>query len=88
MADLEGLTDQGTPLLADLDAAAPALGRLIEAQGTLATASREAFPSLGEALERGRPALIRARPLIQDLRKLGDQLAPGLGEHRRAHRGA
>ena len=76
MAELEGLTDQGTPLLADLDAAAPALGRLIEAQGTLATASRESFPSLGEALERGRPALIRARPLVQDLRKLGDQLAP------------
>jgi len=76
MADLEGLADQGTPLLADLGDAAPALGRLIEGQGTLADASREALPSLGDALERGRPAVIRARPLIQDLGRLGEELAP------------
>jgi ABC-type transporter Mla subunit MlaD len=76
MVDLEGLTDQGTPLLADLGDAAPALGRLIEAQGTLADASRESFPSLGDALERGRPALLRARPLIQDLGRLGQELDP------------
>jgi phospholipid/cholesterol/gamma-HCH transport system substrate-binding protein len=76
MADLEGLTDQGTPLLDDLGAAAPDLGRLIRAQGTLADAGRESFPSLGAALERGRPALIRARPLIRDLGRLGEELAP------------
>jgi ABC-type transporter Mla subunit MlaD len=76
MVDLEGLTDQGTPLLRDVRAAAPALGRLIEGQGTLAEASSESFPSLGDALERGRPALIRARPLIQDLGRLGEELAP------------
>jgi ABC-type transporter Mla subunit MlaD len=76
MSDLETVTDQGTPLLHDLGAAAPDLGRLIKSQGTLADASRDAFPSLGDALERGRPALIHARPLIQDLGALGDQLAP------------
>jgi virulence factor Mce-like protein len=76
MADLEDFTDQGTPLLADLNAAAPALGRLIEAQGTLADAGRESFPSLGDALERGRPALIEARPLIKDLDRLGTQFDP------------
>ena len=76
MADLEDFTDQGTPLLTDLNAAAPALGRLIEAQGTLADASRESFPSLGDALERGRPALIRARPLIRDLGRFGREAAP------------
>jgi ABC-type transporter Mla subunit MlaD len=76
MVDLEGVTDQGTPLLHDLGAAAPDLGRLIKAQGTLADASRESFPSLGDALRRGRPALIQARPLIQDLQRLGTQLAP------------
>ena len=76
MADLEDFADQGTPLLTDLNAAAPALGRLIKAQGTLADASRESFPSLGDALERGRPALINARPLIQDLERLGEQAAP------------
>jgi ABC-type transporter Mla subunit MlaD len=76
MVDLEGFADQGTPLLDDLGAAAPDLGRLIEAQGTLADAARESFPSLGDALERGRPALIRARPLVRDLGRLGKQLAP------------
>ncbi|HEV7846903.1 MAG TPA: MlaD family protein [Thermoleophilaceae bacterium] len=76
MADLEGFADQGTPLLTDLNAAAPALGRLIKAQGTFSDASREAFPSLGDALERGRPALIDARPLIRDLGELGQQTAP------------
>jgi virulence factor Mce-like protein len=76
MADLEGFADQGIPLLADLGDSAPALGRLIKAQGTLADSSRESFPSLGDALERGRPALIRSRPLFQDLTKLGKQLGP------------
>ncbi len=76
MVDLEGLADQGTPLLTDVNASAPDLGRLIKAQGTLADASREAFPSLGDALEVGRPALIRSRPLIQDLSRLGKQLDP------------
>jgi virulence factor Mce-like protein len=76
MADLEDFTDQGTPLLTDLNAAAPALGRLIKAQGTLSDASRESFPSLGDALERGRPALIDSRPLIRDLGRLGKEAAP------------
>jgi ABC-type transporter Mla subunit MlaD len=76
MVDLEGLADQGTPLLTNVKEAAPALGRFIKAQGTLADASRESFPSLGNALERGRPALIRSRPLIQDLARLGTQLNP------------
>ena len=76
MVDLEGFADQGIPLLADLGDSAPALGRLIKAQGTFADSSRESFPSLGDALERGRPALIRSRPLFQDLTKLGKQLGP------------
>jgi phospholipid/cholesterol/gamma-HCH transport system substrate-binding protein len=76
MVDLESLTDQGTPLLTDVNASAPDLGRLIKAQGTLAEASNKAFPSLGDALEVGRPALIRSRPLIQDLSRLGTQIGP------------
>jgi ABC-type transporter Mla subunit MlaD len=76
MVDLESLADQGTPLLTDVNASAPDLGRLIKAQGTLAQASNKAFPSLGDALEEGRPALIRARPLIQDLSKLGTEIGP------------
>ena len=49
MADLGGFADQFTPLLRDLNDAAPALGRLIRGSGTLADAARESFPSLGEA---------------------------------------
>jgi phospholipid/cholesterol/gamma-HCH transport system substrate-binding protein len=76
MVDLEGLADQGTPLLTDVNAAAPDLGRLIKAQGTLADASRKSFPSLGDALDVGRPALIQARPLIKDLSRLGTEIGP------------
>ena len=76
MVDLGTLADQGTPLLTDVNASAPDLGRLIKAQGTLAQASNKAFPSLGDALEVGRPALIRSRPLIQDLSKLGTEIGP------------
>lgn len=76
MADLGEFADQGTPVLSDLGDAAPDLGRLIRSQGTLATASRESFPSLGEALERGRPALLRSQPLIRDLGRLGKQARP------------
>jgi ABC-type transporter Mla subunit MlaD len=76
MADLDDLAVQGTPLLRDLGTAAPQMDDLIKGLGTFSEASRESFPSLGDALERGRPALIRARPLIQDLRRLGRQAAP------------
>ena len=76
MADLEGFTDQATPVFTDLNAAAPAVGRLIKEQGRLADASRDSFPSLGDALERGRPALINSRPLIRDLGRLGRQARP------------
>jgi ABC-type transporter Mla subunit MlaD len=64
------------PLMADLEAAAPQMDRLIKGLGTLSEAGRESFPSLGDALERGRPALIRARPLIQDLGRLGREAGP------------
>jgi ABC-type transporter Mla subunit MlaD len=76
MADLENFADQGTPVFTDLNTAAPALGRLIKSQGTLADAGRDSFPSLGDALERGRPALIDSRPLIRDLGRLGREAAP------------
>ena len=76
MVDLDELAVQGTPLLRDLGTAAPKMDDLIKGLGTVSTAANESFPSLGDALDRGRPALLRARPLIQDLRKLGRQAAP------------
>ncbi|HEY6780832.1 MAG TPA: MlaD family protein [Thermoleophilaceae bacterium] len=76
MADLQGFTDQATPVVANLGSAAPDLARLIKGQGELASAGRESFPSLGDALDRGGPALIAARPLIRNLGRLGAQLGP------------
>jgi ABC-type transporter Mla subunit MlaD len=76
MVDLEGFADQATPVVSDLGEAAPDLDRLIRGQGTISTAGLESFPSLGDALERGRPALIQARPLIKDLGTLGKQVRP------------
>ena len=76
MADLEGFADQGIPVARDLGAAAPGLGRLVAAQGDLADAGRESFPSLGAALERGRPALLRARPLIRELGRFAKDARP------------
>jgi virulence factor Mce-like protein len=76
MADLNQFAVEGTPVARDLRTAAPQMDDLIKNLGTVSTAANESFPSLGQALERGRPALITARPLIQDLRKLGTQAAP------------
>jgi virulence factor Mce-like protein len=76
MADLEGFADQGTPVVHDLGVAAPDLGRLTKALGPFSEASIPAVRSLGRALVRGRPALIRARPLIQDLGRFANDARP------------
>ena len=78
MADLDKVAVQGTPLLRDFGTAAPQMGRLIRGLGTFSTAANESFPSLGDALEQGRPALIRARPLIQQLGELGREAKPAV----------
>jgi hypothetical protein len=78
MADLDKVAVQGTPLLRDFGSAAPQMGRLIRSLGTFSTAANESFPSLGDALEQGRPALIRARPLIQQLGELGREANPAV----------
>ena len=65
MADLEGLADQGTPLLADLGAAAPALDGLIKGLG-----HRSPRPSRESLPEPRRRA--RARPPGADPRAAAD----------------
>lgn len=76
MADLEGFDDQATPVVRNLGKAAPSLARLIQGQGDIATAARKSLPSLGDALERGRPALIDSRPLIQNLGRFAKDAKP------------
>jgi phospholipid/cholesterol/gamma-HCH transport system substrate-binding protein len=76
MADLGAFAGQAAPVFADLRAAGPDVSRLIRAQEPFAETARPAFVSLGDALERGRPALVAARPVIRDLRRLGRDGAP------------
>jgi ABC-type transporter Mla subunit MlaD len=80
MADLDKVAVQGTPLLRDLGTAAPQMARLIKGLGTFSEAATESFPSLGDALETGRPALIRSRPLIRKLGALGREAKPAVAD--------
>jgi ABC-type transporter Mla subunit MlaD len=76
MADLGAFANQAAPVFSDLRAAGPDVSRLIRAQKPFADAALPAFASLGDALERGRPALINAHPVVRDLRRLGRDSAP------------
>jgi virulence factor Mce-like protein len=76
MADLDGFASQAAPVFRDLNAAAPQLNRVFQRLGPFSQAAQPSLLSLGDALERGRPALIRARPLIQDLGRLGRDSRP------------
>jgi ABC-type transporter Mla subunit MlaD len=78
MADLDKVAVEGTPLLRDFGSAASSMGPLIRNLGTFSEAANESFPSLGDALDIGRPALIRARPLIQQLGDLGREANPAV----------
>ena len=80
MADLDKVAVQGTPLLRDLGTAAPQMDDLIKGLGTFSEAANESFPSLGDALEVGRPALIRSRPLIRKLGALGREAKPAVAD--------
>jgi virulence factor Mce-like protein len=76
MADLGGLADQFTPVARDLNTAAPDVSRLIRQLGPFSNAAIPALRSLGKATVTGRPALIRARPLVQDLARFASDANP------------
>ena len=76
MQRLGGLSDQMTPVLGDLQAAAPDVNRLFRELGPFSQAAIPAITSLGDAAELGRPALVASKPIIDDLRKLTDQARP------------
>jgi hypothetical protein len=56
-----------TPVLADLDRAAPDLGRFVLELGPFSRASTPAIVSLGHAADVGRPALLHSQPLLTKL---------------------
>jgi ABC-type transporter Mla subunit MlaD len=76
MVRLGALSDEMTPVLTDLGAVAPDINRMILELGPFSRAGIPALESLGEAADRGTPAVIAARPVITDLRQLANVLLP------------
>ena len=79
MARLEDLTDEQTPLLRDLQRAAPSLNEFFTRLGPFAEASRPAIRSLGRTSDVGVRAFRESREEIAELRRLADA-APTLGK--------
>jgi virulence factor Mce-like protein len=67
MTRLGSLSDEMTPVLTDLDRAAPALNRFVLQLGPFSQAADPAITRLGQASVVGRQALVKARPVVQDL---------------------
>jgi ABC-type transporter Mla subunit MlaD len=76
MVRLGALSDEMTPVLTDLGAVAPDINRMILELGPFSRAAIPAFESLGETADRGTPAVIAARPVIVDLRRLASAAKP------------
>src|SRR5215218_10281063 len=76
MVRLGALSDEMTPVLTDLGEVAPDINRMILELGPFSRAAIPAFESLGEAADRGTPAVIAARPVITDLRRLANSARP------------
>ena len=76
MDRLGSLSGEMAPVLEDLGAQAPAINRVFSELGPFSRAAIPSFRSLGEAAEVGRPALVRSKPIIDDLRRLTDEGRP------------
>ncbi|HWH92598.1 MAG TPA: MlaD family protein [Baekduia sp.] len=79
MQRLGGLADEMTPVLTDLDAAAPDINRFIKQLGPFSEAGTPALESLGDAADVGDQALIKAKPIVTDLRDFAGQAKPLVG---------
>jgi virulence factor Mce-like protein len=76
MTRLGSLSDEMTPVLADLDRAAPSLNRFVLQLGPFSQAADPAITRLGQASVVGRQALVKARPLVQDLGRFASAARP------------
>jgi virulence factor Mce-like protein len=76
MADLGSFSGQATPVVRDVRAAAPDISRLIRQLGPFSNAARPAIRTLGKATVTGRPALIRAHPIVRQLIRFGREGRP------------
>jgi ABC-type transporter Mla subunit MlaD len=76
MQRLGGLADQMTPVLTDLNVAAPQINQVIKQLGPFSAAATPALTSLGDAADVGDQALIKAKPIAGDLRDFAAQAKP------------
>jgi virulence factor Mce-like protein len=76
MTRLGSLSDEMTPVLSDLDRAAPSLNRFVLQLGPFSRAADPAITRLGQASVVGRQALVQARPLVQDLGRFAAAARP------------
>jgi ABC-type transporter Mla subunit MlaD len=76
MQRLGGLADQMTPVLTDLNAAAPQLNQFIKQLGPFSAAATPALTSLGDTADVGDQALLAAKPIATDLRDFAGQAKP------------
>jgi ABC-type transporter Mla subunit MlaD len=76
MERLGSLSDQTTPVLADLHARAGDINNVVRRLGPFSKAAIPAVDSLGEAAKTGTPAVTDARPVIADLRGLAKSVLP------------
>jgi ABC-type transporter Mla subunit MlaD len=67
MERLGGLADEMTPVLSDVGSVAPDVNRFVTRLEPFSRNSLPAFRSLGEAADRGRPALKEAEPFFETL---------------------
>jgi ABC-type transporter Mla subunit MlaD len=76
MTRLGSLSDEMTPVLTDLDRAAPSLNRFVLQLGPFSRAADPAITRLGQASVVGRQALVKARPVVQDLGRFASAARP------------
>jgi ABC-type transporter Mla subunit MlaD len=76
MRRIGGLSDQATPVFADLGAHAPDINRMIEKLGPFSTAGVPAVRSLGAASEIGTPVMRDLLPITKDLRRFAKVARP------------
>ena len=76
LEDLGQLADEMTPTLQDLDRAAPQLNRMIVQLGPFSRSATKSLTSLGDATDVGGPVLVRARPVVQDLKAFAHSAKP------------
>lgn len=76
MVELQGLSETGEPVLADLRSAAPQVTRATRALGPFADESTGALTSLGQAAAASREPLVKSDPLIRQLRGFARSAGP------------